>query len=150
MQRDKSAIAILAWKLRSCVEGDAECGRVRHEQDIRNDCLSNQVRALRGDCRIEILSDVRIWPAIETAVANRRDVIGHKIVSELIAFVNRRPQCVCSRIERETNGISQAACKYTFSGTVGIEFEYGSTPFVIVGSCVRCGAYGHVHLRACR
>ena len=67
-----------------------------------------------------MLADVGVRPAVEPAVAHRRDEIRHEIVAEVIAFVDGGPQHAGAREEREADGISKAAGKHPVADPSGL------------------------------
>jgi len=60
---------------------------------------------------IDVTPVVTVRPAIKSAVAHRRHVIGHQIAAELIALVYCYPQSAALGLPRETNGIAKARRK---------------------------------------
>ena len=108
MQSDESAVAVALRKLSSRVERDADRRGVGLNQDIRYDCPLNKVGPLTFVFGIVITADVGIRPSIEAAIFNGRDVVGHKIVTKRVPFVDRDPDGIGAGIERQANGISNS------------------------------------------
>jgi len=58
---------------------------------------------------ILVAADIPPGPAIESALLHVSDVVGHKIVSQAIAFVDRAPELVGFRIDgKSTAGIANS------------------------------------------
>uniref|UniRef100_A0A0N4ZJL1 LEPR-XLL domain-containing protein n=1 Tax=Parastrongyloides trichosuri TaxID=131310 RepID=A0A0N4ZJL1_PARTI len=74
------------------VEGQAQRGGVRAEGVVGRDGFGHQVRPLRLHALVHVLAVVAVGPPVEAAVLHRGEVIGHQIVADLVALVDRNPE----------------------------------------------------------
>ena len=60
--------------------------------------------------RILIAADIEPWPAIEGAFAHSGHKIGHKVVAEAVALVDRAPE-LTGRLHRHPDAVAQTGRK---------------------------------------
>src|SRR5262245_18049357 len=92
VKRHKGVILVFLREHLSGIELDTECSYVRSEEHIRNDRLPVKIWALALASRILVLRYVSIWPPVEAAFLNRSSLIGYKIVTQSVAFIDCRPE----------------------------------------------------------
>ena len=61
--------------------------------------------------RILIAADIEPWPAIEGAFAHSGHKIGHKVVAEAVALVDRAPELAGPRLHRHSDAVAQTRRK---------------------------------------
>src|SRR5690606_40924174 len=66
-------------------------------------------RLLGPNARVEILSPVAVWPAVEGAVADRGQIVRNELGSDFISFVHYGPESGARRLDRQGGGIADAA-----------------------------------------
>src|SRR5216684_2938752 len=92
---------IFGWELLAFVESHLEGSVVRLQQHIGNNDLLFQLRMFTLMARILVTADVPPGPAIKSASFDMGDVVGRKIVSQAVTFVDRAPQLTRLRIDRQ-------------------------------------------------
>src|SRR5581483_8855749 len=75
---------------------------------------------LLGHARILVRSEVRIRPTVKRSLANVREVIGHEVVAEAVALLDRCPQLIGSGIEAQAHGIPRSRGDDLVAGAVGL------------------------------
>src|SRR5690349_19476977 len=58
---------------------------------------------------VHMLAEVTVRPAVESTLANRGDVVRDQVTADLVALVDRGPQRPAPRVERDPDGVAQAA-----------------------------------------
>ena len=71
MKRNKSAIAIARGKLIPRVESKTQRRRVRRDEHVGNDRFLDEFRLSADIARIVMLADIRVGPAVESAILDR-------------------------------------------------------------------------------
>src|ERR1019366_10753195 len=79
---------------------------------------------LAGVPRILVRPDIPPGPAIESALAHARDVIGRQIVAEPVALVGRAPQIAGGGIDREADAIADAGRENAPALALRIEHQH--------------------------
>ena len=77
------------------------------ESVIRFDRFGDEIRSLAFFARVFDLAEVRIRPAVESAVFNARQIIRNQIVAEQIALIDDRPQSLGWRLPIHADGVAQ-------------------------------------------
>ena len=94
MQADDRAAGVALRQQVALIESEAERGNVCSERVVRADRLLDEIRSRRFDPFVDVLAEVAVGPAVETAVDDGGDVVGHEIVADFIALVDGSPQRV--------------------------------------------------------
>src|SRR6266852_2634187 len=115
--------AVSAAKLPPVVESEAERGRMGLEQDVRHRNLVLEVGSLSLVPRIFVAADVVPRPAIESALANPRDVVGWNIIADCVALVGRAPQ-VAIGADREAYAIADTGGIDAAVAAVSVEHQH--------------------------
>src|ERR1700730_10864989 len=69
-------------------------------------------------------------PAVKAALTDRRDVIGHKVVAEAVAFIDGAPQSTGARINGQARWVSDSGRINAHARAVGVEGQdIGAMPF---------------------
>src|SRR5262245_24090050 len=110
MKSDEQSVAETLRKLRSRVERDADRCRMSGNQNIRHDCSLDQIGFTLRYPRINVSTDVGIRPAVESAVFDRSGVLGGRIITQVVALIDRGPERVGSRLQGQAYRISQSRC----------------------------------------
>ena len=115
--------ALLKRRRQAVALGEDEAKRcgVRAERVVRHDRLLDQVRALRLHPVIHMIAVVAVGPAVEAAVLDRGQVVGHEIAAELVAFVDDRPQHAGLGLPRHAVGVAQAGGEHAMAAGRGID-----------------------------
>src|ERR1039458_4653115 len=100
--------AVFRRELRPVVEGEAERGTVRLQQNVGDDYRIDGLVGGPGQLRsrIFVLADIEPGPAVEAVFLNRRDVIGDEIVAQVVALVNRAPDFTRRRVNAQANRVA--------------------------------------------
>src|SRR5260370_16892385 len=88
---DERATAVALRKLLPGVKRKLQRRHMRAKQYVRNDCARNKVWHLRLYARINVVPDVAVRPAVESAVLQRVEVIRSKVIPQFLTFFNFRP-----------------------------------------------------------
>src|SRR5207247_5382331 len=102
MFRYECAAAVALRKLLPGIKCELDRRHVSSEQHIGNDGPRNAFRMFLLHACIDVVADVAVRPAVESAVFQRRKVIGRKIVPETVAFIDCRPDLSCHRFQRQS------------------------------------------------
>ena len=151
MLAHEGAAAVVRRKIGSAVEDQPERCDVRTQRVVRRDGLRDQVRPLRHHARVEMLAVVTVGPAIEGAVLDGSQVVGHQVRTELVALVDDRPEDMRLRLELQSIGVAQAGGELAVraGGTVDLPdrcaADLGLDP--VLGD-VAVGAHARIELRA--
>src|ERR1700716_2110037 len=69
-------------------------------------------------------------PAVKTALADRGDVIGHKVVAEAVAFIDGAPQSTGARINGQARWVSDSGRINAHVRAIRVEGQdIGAIPF---------------------
>src|SRR5438067_1833942 len=129
MQSNECAVAIALRKLRSRVERNADSSGVSLNQNIRYDCTVNEVGPFAFVFGVVIIADVRIRPAIESAVFDGCDVVRNKIVAERVPLIDRNPDSIGAGIERQADRIANSRSEDAVACAIRVVFIDGGAPF---------------------
>src|ERR1700719_87214 len=102
-----------------------------------------QIPPLPSTPRILMLSDVRVWPAVERTGAHVGDVVRHEVFAQAVAFVDGGPERARLRIPVHPDRIAESSRKDAFAAAVGIEFEDRRALWRLAGADVRRGPDTH-------
>ena len=78
-----------------------------------------------------------IRPAVE-ALLHRRRVVGHQVVTEVVALVHRGPDDVGARLQRQSNWIANAGGVDAIAAAVRVELENRGAAAVLAASLFDC------------
>src|SRR5215472_11382329 len=82
---------------------------MRLQQNVRHTDSVAHCGFLPRMARILITADIKRGPAIEGAVAHPSYKIGHEVVAEPIAFVDRAPELAGPGLHRQSDAVAQAS-----------------------------------------
>src|SRR5688572_20266659 len=88
---DKHTAAVTLRKSLGFIEDDAQRSGVRSERKIRDDRFGDKIGLLRLDARIQVRAEVAVRPTIEAALTDRGNVVGNKIIAEVVTLIHDRP-----------------------------------------------------------
>src|SRR5260370_24488441 len=88
---DERATAVALRKLLPGVKRKLQRRHMRAKQYVRNDCARNKVWHLRLYARINVVPDVAVRPAVESAVLQRGEAIWRKYIPQFVTLVNGGP-----------------------------------------------------------
>src|SRR6266851_1652752 len=131
---DERAAAVALRKLLPGIKRKLQWRHMRTKQYVRNDRACNKVWLLRLYARINIVPDVAVRPAVESAVLQRGEVIGRKVIPQFVTLVNGRPDFSRYWFDRQTHWIPKSRCIAPRILPVEIAHRYGSAPRIF--SCV--------------
>ena len=81
---------------------------------------------------------------------HRRRVVGHQIVTEVVALVHRGPDDVGARLQRQSNWIANAGGVDAIAAAVRVELENRGAAAVLTGVVVRLRSDRDIHLASAR
>ena len=119
---------------------------MRRNQHVGHDGALHEIRKRPDVARIVVRADVGIRPAVEAAVLDRRRVVGHQVVAEIVALVDRRPHDVRPGLQRQSDGIANPGRIDPIAGAIRVELEDGRAPAILAGVVVRLRPDRDVHL----
>src|SRR4029077_8456377 len=108
MQRDKQPSAIWLVYLRARVVTQTQSRGMRRNQNIRNNRARDKVCLLVRNSSVDVIANVGIRPTVESTVFHRSCVVRNEFVTEAIALVDRRPDCIGAGLQRQTHGIANS------------------------------------------
>src|SRR5881397_3144712 len=146
MQTDEGAITIALGKLRSRIERKTHGRGMRWNQNIRYDRARDQIGPLALMFGIVVASDIRIRPAVESAVFDGGNIVRNQIVTERVPLVDRGPYGICTRIKRQPNRISQASGESPVPRSVRIVFIDGGADRIFTVALIGQRSHGNIHL----
>src|SRR3954465_9429151 len=111
MEGDESVALVFGREIVTGVEGDAEWGGMRLEQDVGDGHPSGEIRSRTLMARILVVADVVPWPAIEGVLLDLRRIFERGVVAELVAFVDGAPQALGRRLQGDAGAIPQPGRK---------------------------------------
>ncbi len=123
---------------------------MRTECIVGRNGLCDQIRPWRLDALVDVLTEVAVGPAIESAVADGGDVVRYQVVAEFVAFVHCGPELAGLRLPVESVRIAQAGRKDPGGARGGIDLEDGGASFFFLHAVlgdVAVGSHRHVQLR---
>src|SRR5262245_1764322 len=92
------------------------------QKNVGNDGTLNKVRPLALVFRVVIAADIGVWPTVESAILDGRNVIGYEIVTEGVALIHGDPHRVSARLQCERYWIAQPGSEHAMASPVGIVF----------------------------
>src|SRR4051794_11231415 len=95
-------------------------------ENVGHDCLARELGVTAPMSRIGPTAQIKPGPAVESARLHVADIIGHKIFTQIIAFVRAHPELTGPWIKCYTNRVANAPRINLLSGAVGIKFENAS------------------------
>ena len=134
-------------------EREPQRGRVAAERIVGDDRLGHQVRSLRLDPGVHVLSVIAERPSVEATVLHRGQVVGHEIAAEFVPLVHHRPQHAGFRLPGHSVGIAQARGKHPGLPGGRIDFQNGRAAILLVQSVlgrVAVGPDGRIEMRPVR
>src|SRR6185503_13988748 len=90
-------------------ERQPQRGDMRAHREVGGNRSRDEVRARRLHPDVQMLAEVTVGPAVEPALANRSDVVRNQVAADLVTLVDRGPQRPAPRVERDPDGVAQAA-----------------------------------------
>ena len=108
MQRHDCVAFEIGGELRALIEDKPDRRGMRLEKKIGRFGFRDHVRALGAECRIGILADIGIGPAVESALLQMGEIIGNEAVAITVALVHRHPHGAGARIEGDADRIARA------------------------------------------
>ncbi len=81
---------------------------MRTQRIVRGKRSGHLVRILRAYPRVFVLAPVTVGPAIETALADRGEIIRHQILTQLVTLVHYCPQLPRTGLYGQSRGVAQA------------------------------------------
>jgi hypothetical protein len=129
---------------------EPERGDVAAERVIRLDRFRDQVRPRRLHALVDVRAVVAPRPAVEAAVADRREIVGNEIIAQLVALVDDRPQRAALRLPGESVRVAQAVAKRRLPGFSRSTSQIAARPSSICMPFSRrcCSSRRHVELAA--
>ena len=95
-------------ELVAVVERHVDRRHVRLQEHVGDDRLLLQLGALALVARVLVRAEVVPGPAVETALLDMRDVVGHEVVAQGVALVHRRPELAGLRMGGQPDGVADA------------------------------------------
>src|SRR3546814_23940 len=132
-QRHEGVILPVIGKLAAFGEDQADRRRVRFEQHVGNDGLLDQVGAPLRESGLRVRPYIGIGPAVEAALAHRRQIIWHQFVAESVALVHHRVEFAGIRMEGDADRVAQAAGVNLAAAAVGRESLDRGARFLLDG-----------------
>ena len=103
------------------VEGHAERRRVRLDEHVGHDHLVLQLGVLALVARVLVGAEVIPGPAVEAAFLDVGDVVGHQVVAQRVALVDRGPELAGLGVDRQADGVADARGVDPLVLAVGVE-----------------------------
>ena len=97
----------------------------------------HELGALRLHALVDVGAEITVWPPVETAVANRREVVGHEIAADLVAFVDDRPQHARDRLPGKTVRVAEPACEEARSAGRTVDLQDRGAVLLLVHPVLR-------------
>src|SRR5712664_1609980 len=107
---DERATAVALRKLLPGIKRKLQGRHMRAKQYVWNNRARNKVWLLRLHARINVVPDVAVRPAVESAVLQRGEVIGRKVIPQFVTLVNGRPDFARYWFEGQTHWIPESRC----------------------------------------
>src|SRR5260370_27949238 len=143
---DERATAVALRKLLPGVKRKVQRRHMRAKQCVRNGCARTKVWHLRLYARINVVPDVAVRPAVQSAVLQRGEVIGRKVIPQFVTLVNGRPDLARYWFDRQTHRIPESRCIAPRILSVEIAHRYGSAPRIFSPVYIRFRAAPGVQL----
>src|SRR5260370_41385569 len=97
---------------------------MRAERVVRRNSFRHQIGPLWRNAVVDMLAEIAVGPAIETAVLYRGHVIRHQIIAELVALVDGDPQRAALRLPTRPVRIAKAGGEHAPLAGRTIDFEH--------------------------
>jgi hypothetical protein len=88
---DEHSICESLWQSCTRRSSEPERGGVRPKGVVGHECARHEVGSLRLSANVQVTTEVAIRPAVETAVAHGRQVVGYEVATKLVSLVDHRP-----------------------------------------------------------
>src|SRR5262245_44052385 len=115
-------------------------------RNVRRDRGLHQVRKFAHMNRIIVLTIVGKWPAIESAVLYRCDVVGNKVVAQVISLVDGSPKRVRARLPSQRRGIAQTGSEDPEARSIGVVFADRGPADVFAFGIIGCRSDSDIDL----
>ncbi len=96
---------------------------MRPEEHVGRDDVFLELRMLARVPRVRMSAEVKPRPAVEPGLFHARHVVGHEIVTQLVALIHRSPQLAGFRVNGEADGIANAGGKDAAILAIRVIFE---------------------------
>src|SRR6266480_8005496 len=123
MECGENIAFVFSRKLIAAVKTKIQRGAMRLEKHVRDNDLIGKIDMFSFVARIDMVADVKPWPAIESAGAHAADVIGRKIVADFVALVRAHPQLIRARAKCDSNSVANSPSVNLLSTAIRIELE---------------------------
>ena len=107
MLADHHAVAVEAGQRARRHPAQAERGGVAAERVVGCQRACDECGVLRH-ALVDRLAPVAVRPAVEAAVAHRREVVGRRLVAQAVAFVHHGPEPAGQRLPGHADGVAQS------------------------------------------
>src|SRR5258706_10845033 len=101
-----------------------------------------------GAPRVGIRTGVGVGPSVERALLDVGEVVGHQVVTDEIAFLNRGPQRIGAGEPVQADGIARAGGEDFVTATVGIVAIDGGAIFRLARIDIRARADADIEFLA--
>ncbi|CAN6484249.1 unnamed protein product [Victoria cruziana] len=129
----------------------AQRGGVRAQRIVGHQGPLDQIRPRRPDPLVHMRAEIAVGPAVEAAVAHRAHVVGHQVVAQFVALVDRHPQRAAVRLPGHADRIAQAAGVDALRAALRVDLQDGRAPLLglqaVLGD-IAVGADADVQLAA--
>ena len=126
---------------------------MRPECVVRRQRLTHQIRPLRLDAIIDVLSEVAVRESVEATVVHRCHVVRNEIAAEFITLVHHGPERAGFGFQRHPDGVAQTSRQFAMRMRAHVDFpDRGATAFIpdSVLSSIAVRADANEQLRAVR
>ena len=110
--------------------------------------LGHQIGRLALVARIFVRADVGVRPAVEAALLDVGEVIGHQVVAQGVALLHGGPQRIGSRIPMQPDGIARAGGVGLMTAAIRIVAVDGGAHGVLAGRYIGARADADIQLLA--
>ena len=117
------------------------------DSKVRRNCLGDHIRTFWRHPRIDRATKIAPWPAVEGAVLHRRNVVGHEVRAEFVAFIYRSPERAGRWLPAHAVGVAKPGGENALLAGGEVDFPDRSAPFLHLDPIladIRIGAYGGV------
>src|SRR5262245_12015002 len=105
---------------------------MRTERIIRHNRFRHKIRTLRRHPRVDRLAAVTVEPTIKDTILHRRHIIGHKVTTELVTFIDSSPERTALRMPGESIWVAQSRSKDSSVAGGNIDLENGGTVNLVI------------------
>ena len=103
-------------------EIQSQRGDMRTKSIIGRYRLAHQIRPLRANAGINVLTVIAIGPAIEGALANGCKIVGDQLRPELVPFIDDRPQLLGPGIDGQGSRVADAGGEDAVGTGLAVDF----------------------------